>query len=119
MAVANLDTNKIRAGFHTGTAIVETALDATAGGEFTVTNADERTAIIIHNSDASNAENVTIKAPAKPAMGTGAGYADTTISVAAGKTVVMMIETQKFMEADTHKVKLAGSADVKVTVVEL
>lgn len=70
MAVANLDTNKVKVGYQDRevSVITATALDATAGGEFTVTNPPEKTVLIIENSDASNSEQVTIKAPSKPAM---------------------------------------------------
>ena len=70
MAVANLDTNKIRVSYQDKeiAKIVGTTLNATAGGEFTVTNPSEKTVLIIENTDTANAETVTIKAPSKPAM---------------------------------------------------
>lgn len=70
MAVANLDTKKITAGYQDQTLqlVEETALDGTDGGEFTVTAPEGRFVLLIHNSDASNNETVTIKAPAKPMM---------------------------------------------------
>ena len=67
MAAANLDTNALDAKFNDIKATTGTALDATDGGVYTVANADERTLLIIQNTDGTNAENVTIKAPAKPA----------------------------------------------------
>lgn len=68
MAVANLDTKKVTAKYHVMTVMEGTALDGTAGGTFTVNNPSEKTLLIIENTDASNTEKVTIKAPVKPAL---------------------------------------------------
>lgn len=121
MAVANLDTKKVKAGFQDETLvkIESTALDGTAGGTFTVTSPSDKFLLIIENTDSSNAETVTIKAPAKALMGAGTGYPDRAISVAKSTTVAIKVDALRYMEADTHKVKITGSADVKVTVVEL
>lgn len=119
MAAANLDTNALDAKFNDIKATTGTALDGTDGGTYTVASADERTLLIIQNTDGTNAENVTIKAPAKPALGKGSAFADKVVSVAKSGIAVAMVESMRYMEADTHKVKIAGSADVKVSVIKM
>lgn len=121
MAVANLDTNKVRVGYQDKeiVGIVSTALDSTAGGEFTVTNPSEKTVLVIENSDTTNSEQVTIKAPSKPAMGNGSGFPDRRFTIPKAKTVAVMIDALRYMDADTKKIKITGSSDVKVTVVQL
>ena len=119
MAAANLDTNKLTGAFNTISTATETALDGTDGGTYTVTKGDERTVLSIHNTDTSNAENVTIKAPTNPALGKGTGFPDKQVSVAAGKVAVAYVESTRYMDAATGKVTIAGSADVKVTVVQV
>lgn len=119
MAAANLDTNKVTAEMNKFKAITPTALDGTDGGEYTVTAANDKMFLIITNVDSSNAENVTVKAPAHPLMGTGTGMADMTISVAASTTVVALIDALRFADAETAKIKITGSADVKISVVQM
>ena len=121
MAVANLDTNKVKAGMQDETLVfmTETALDGTDGGTFTVTSPMDKFLLVIRNADSSNDEDVTVKSPAKPLMGTGTGYPDREFTVTKGKTTFVKIDALRYMEADTHKIKITGSSDVKVTVVEL
>lgn len=121
MAVANLDTNKVKVGMQDQTLVynTETALDGSAGGEFTVTSPSDKFLLIIRNADSSNDETVTIKAPAKPLMGAGTGFPDRAVTVTKAKTTFVKVEALRYMEADTHKIKITGSSDVKVTVVEL
>lgn len=113
MAIANLDTNKVSGKFNDVNVATLTAFDATAGAEYTPTKADERTIVLIYNSDASNAENVTIKAPTNK---TFASKKDKVVSVGAGKVALVMVESAAYMDASTGKVTLAGSADVKAAV---
>lgn len=118
MAAANLNTNALKAEVNNIKAGTLTALDGTDGGEYTVANPDSETLFIIVNTDSSNAETVTIKCPANPAMGKGAGFPDKAVSVAKSTTAVMMVESARYMGAD-GKIKITGSADVKVLVVEM
>lgn len=121
MAVANLDTNKLTVGKQDEELayMTETALDGTDGGTFTVTSPMDKFILVIRNADSSNDEQVTIKAPAKPLMGVGTGYPDRAVTVTKGKTTFVKVDALRYMEADTHKIKITGSSDVKVTVVEL
>lgn len=121
MAVANLDTNKVRVDYQDKEIvhIVSTPLNATAGGEFTVSNPSERTILVIENADTTNSEQVTIKAPAKAVMGAGTGFPDRTFTIPKATTVAVMVEALRYMDADTKKITIKGSADVKVTVVQL
>ena len=121
MASANLDTNKVKAGMQDETLVfmTETALDGTDGGTFTVETPMDKFLLIIRNADSSNDETVTFKAPAKPLMGTGTGYPDRAITVTKSKTAFVKVDALRYMEADTHKIKITGSSDVKVTVDEL
>jgi hypothetical protein len=119
MAAANLDTNKLTGELNDIKAVTLTALDATDGGEYTVTKGDERTVLVIVNTDGTNAENVVIKAPAHPVLGVGTGFPDKTVSVAKSATAVCYVESMRYMDAATGKVTIKGSADVKVGVIQM
>lgn len=119
MAAANLDTNKLQGAFNDIKAITWTTLDASAGGEYTVTAGNERIAVLINNTDSSNAENVTIKSPAHPALGKGTAFPDKVVSVAKSTMAVAYIESMRYMDAATGKITIAGSADVDVAVIEI
>lgn len=112
MAVANLDTNKVVGKFNTVNVGTLTAFDGTDGAEYTPSKGDERVMLFIVNSDTSNAETVTIKAPTNPSK-TGGAIADVAVSVGAGKVACVMIESAKFVDTSTGKVTLTGTADVK------
>ena len=118
MAAANLNTNKVALGDNALTAVTLTALDGTDGGEYTVANPSSETLFIVVNADTSNAETVTLKKPASPCMGEGTAFPDKAVSVAAGKTAVLRVESMRYMGKD-GKIKLTGSADVKVAVIEM
>lgn len=118
MAVANLDTKKINGKFNTVNVTELTAFDGTAGAEYTPEKGDERVMAVIYNSDASNAEDVTIKAPTNPSK-IGGAIADVKVSVGAGKIALVMIESAKFADEVTGKVTLLGSADVKGAVFQM
>lgn len=118
MAVANLDTNKINGAYNTVNVANLTAFDGTAGAEYTPEKSDERVMVVIYNSDASNAEDVTIKAPKNPSK-IGGAIADVKVSVGAGKIAMVMVESAKFVDEETGKVTLAGSADVKAAVFQM
>jgi len=119
MAAANLDTNKLTGELNDIKALTLTALDATDGGTYTATKGDERTVLVIQNTDSSNAEDVVIKAPAHPVLGVGTGFPDKTVSVAKSATAVCYVETMRYLDAATGKVTIKGSADVKVGVVQI
>lgn len=118
MAAANLNTNKVTAEYNNIKVGTLTALDGTDGGVYTVSNPDAETLFIIVNTDSSNAENVTIKAPTNPAMGVGTAFPDKVVSVAKSSTAVAMVESMKYMDAN-GTILIKGSADVKVLVVEM
>ena len=119
MAAANLDTNKLTGEFNDIKALTLTTLDGTDGGTYTVTKGDERTVLVIQNTDADNAENVTIKAPAHPVLGVGTGFPDKVVSVAAASTAICYVESMRYMDAASGKVTIKGSADVDVGVVQI
>lgn len=113
MAIANLDTNKVKGKFNDVNVATLTAFDVTDGAEYSVSGADERTAVIVYNSG-SSATNVTIKAPKNKIY---TSKADKAVSVGAGQVALVMVESSAYMDAVTNKVTLAGSADVKAAVV--
>lgn len=117
MAAANLDTKKVSGVLNTVNTNALTAFDGTDGAEFTVTSADNKTVLVLYNSDASNNEDVVIKAPANPTLGVGTGATDKTVTIKKGEAGVVMIESTRYMNKD-GKVKLTGSADVKGLVIE-
>lgn len=117
MAAANLDTKKVTGQLNTVNSNALTAFDASAGAEFTCTSADNKTILVLFNSDASNDETVVIKAPANPTLGVGTGATDKSVTIKKGEAGVVMIESARYMNKD-GKVKLTGSADVKGLVVE-
>lgn len=119
MAVANLDTKKIKGNFNDINQGELTAFNATDGAEFTLVNPDAETMLVLYNSDTTNDEDVVLKAPAKAPLGTGTGGTDRTITIEKGNVAVVMIESMRYMDAETHKVKLTGSADVKGLLVEM
>ncbi len=89
------------------------AADAGDGLVITPTGGDQRMLIYCENSDAANAETVTIKGGQGPlAMG------DLTLSFAAGAKKVINVESGRYMGSD-GKIRLTGSADVKVAVIFL
>ena len=97
------------------------AIDATDGATLTPTAADERLMIMMINSDASNATTCTIK---KPTSGYGIGaVADLAITLAAGVTKVICIETNRFKAAygdDKGKIKFVDTAaDTKLIAYQL
>lgn len=118
MAVANLDTNKVSGKYNTINVGTLTAFDATDGAEYTPTKGDERVMVLIYNSDTSNAETVTLKAPTNPNK-VGGAIADVAVSVGAGKVAMLMVESAKYVDISTGKVKLTGTADVKAQVFEM
>lgn len=90
-----------------------TACDATDGLLVTPTAADQKLLIIVENSDAANAETVTIAAGTGP-MAAGA-YA---FSVAASTTKYLVLESGRYAQS-TGKIKITASADVKIGVLQL
>lgn len=119
MAAANLDTNKLSGEFNNIKAITFTALDGTDGGEYTVKTGNERIVVLIQNTDDTNAETVTIKSPAHPALGTGTAFADKAVSVAKSAFAAAYVESMRYMDATTGKIKITGSADVNVAILEI
>lgn len=119
MAIANLDTNKVKGSLNTINQGKLTAFDGTDGAQFTLENADAETILVLVNTDTTNDEDVVIKAPANPPLGQGSAGGDKTVTIEKGNVAVVMVESMRYMDASTHKVKLTGSADIKGLLVEM
>lgn len=93
------------------------ALDGTDGGIIDFTGVDDKIAIIVENSDSTNAETFTIKA-GNALQGT----VDLVESIAKSTTKVYVIESGLYKNisgANKDKVVVTGSADVKVAAILL
>lgn len=95
-----------------------TAVDATAGAYYEHRERDDKYLIIAQNANSSAAKKLTIK------KGNGIqGVVDKVVSIAAGKTIFINIESGRFKNVsgdNKGKVILTGeSADIKVAVVKL
>jgi hypothetical protein len=75
---------------------------------------DRRIAVMVENSDAENAQDVTVK------KGTGIqATEDYVVSVPASSNIVLVLESGKYKDMSTAKVSIAGSTDVKVAAIAL
>lgn len=95
-----------------------TAVDATDGAYYEHRERDDKYLIIAQNANTSAAKKLTIK------KGNGIqGVVDKEVSIGAGKTVFINIESGRFKNVsgdNKGRVILAGeSADIKVAVVKL
>ena len=90
------------------------ASDATDGILITPSKPDGQLLIYCQNSDGSNAETVVIKGGYFKPFAAG----DLSLSFAASAVKVIAIETGKYLQS-SGKIKMTGSADVKVSVIEL
>lgn len=105
-------------GFNTGAAMPATAaVDAADGALITCDKADQKMLIIMENADGANAEDVTIKA------GNGVqGVNDLVINLAASQKKVVTVESGKYKNisgTNKGKIKITGTADVKIACVVL
>lgn len=122
MAAATITPYKITAFNEFPTAVTSsslfTAVDASAGGLIPWSGADCRMLIVVQNTEASTEKSFTVKA----GNGIG-GNKDLTVSIAAGKTVYLEIDSDRFKNmSGTNKGKVlvtGGSANVKVAVFAL
>lgn len=111
-------TNTVLSVFGTAAAMPATAaVDATDGALITCDKADHKMLIIMENADTTNAETVTIKA------GNGIqGAKDWTVSVPKSSTMVVTVESGFYKNVsgtNKGKIKITGTADVKIACVVL
>lgn len=97
------------------TASLTTAVDATDGATFVMDEADEKYLVMVSNVHVSAAKSVTFKA------GNGLqAVGDYTVEIAAGKSVVLALESGVFKNVsgtNKGKVVITGtSADIEVAV---
>ena len=90
-----------------------TACDATDGLLVTPTRADSKILLIVENSDSSNAETVTVVGGVGPMA-----YGNYAVSVAAATTKYLVLESGRYAQS-TGKIKITGTADVKIGVLQL
>lgn len=100
------------------TSALTTAVDATAGAYYEHKERDDKYLIIASNANTSAAKTLTIK------KGNGIqGVADKVISIGAGKTVFINIESGRFKNVSGDNkgmvILMGESADIKVAVVKL
>lgn len=110
------DFNKVSSEITTAT--MTAALDATDGGYITPNGADEKMLVLVQNTNGSAAaKTVTFKA------GTGIqGVNDYAVEIAAGKTVIVALESGRFKimsGTNKGKIHLTGAADLKVAAFTL
>ncbi len=116
MAIVNLDSAKIKAKYNEVNVGTLTA-STTDGLEYTVEKQDERTLLIVENTDTSNPYDLTIKAPVNKCY--AGAVADKVVEIGAGKIAVVPVETAKYMDAVTKKVTFdSENAVIKAVVVE-
>ncbi len=114
MVIANLETAKEITGFNEIVPTALTAFDASAGAEYVVTGSDENVIMLVVNTDAGNAEDLTIKAPTNKMW--SSALADLTVSIPASEVTILRLESAKYMDPVTKKITFAGTADVKAAV---
>ena len=114
MAIANLETAKEITGFNEIVPTALTAFNAAAGAEYVVTGSDENMMMLVVNADASNAEDLTIKAPTNKMW--SSALADKVVSIPASEVAILKLESAKYMDPVTKKISFAGTADVKAAV---
>lgn len=109
MAVVTLTSTQAKFNNITKKAF-EVETSTTDGIEYLLTANDEQTILVLYNADAA-AVNVTIKAPTN--KHNYSAIADKTVSVGAGEVALLLVESAKYKDVVTGKVKVV-SADVDV-----
>lgn len=94
---------------------VETATAAADGFKYTLQGSDEYTLFVVINTHGSAAKTITVKAP------TTGGYAatdtDEVLSLDAGETAIIRVESARFANNDGSIILLPQSTDVKVAAI--
>ena len=92
------------------------AVDATDGIEFNLKGVkNDYLLLIAISEEASNAKEVTIKAPTNGSY--AAADADLTLSLAAGGMAVARISTAKYLNNDGTRVVTGGSTNIKLQAI--
>lgn len=110
MAIVSLTSTQAKFNNITSKALVaETS--TTDGIDYLLSANDEQTILVVYNADAA-AVNVTIKAPTNK-VNTSA-LSDKVVSVPAGEVALLLVESAKYKDASTGKVKVvAADVDAK------
>lgn len=119
MAVANLDTNKVKFYKHNvANAVTFTAIDTTDGAEFKPTAKSGRILILV-KALGTTSHDVKVKA-ATTGDSPWKGLSDFTIETGttAGAIITAMIDTARYINAD-GKIKITCSAAETIAIVEL
>lgn len=115
MAVAVITPVKLTRNTFTNAIAANTAVDASDGAEFTMTDKDEKYLIVVENASVDTAKTVTIKAGNGPQ-----GVADLAQSIAAATTRYINIESGKYKNItgdNAGKVLVEGTdANIKLSV---
>lgn len=110
MAIVSLTSTQAKFNNVTAKAF-EVETSTTDGIDYLLTANDEQTILVVYNADAA-AANVTIKAPTN--KHNYSAIADKVVSVPAGEVALLLIESAKFKDVSTGKVKVvAADVDVK------
>lgn len=115
MAVKELTPIKATVNALTEVTLVA-ATSASDGFKFKMPRiSDEYVVVIVRNTNANTAKNVTIKAPTKG--GYAAVSSDLTASLAAGEERVFRLESARYANNDGTVVIIPGSTDVTAAVI--
>jgi hypothetical protein len=105
----------VKAGYNAITKVAyETATAANDGFELKLKSTDELTVILVTNSDTA-AKTITVKAPTKGSY--AAASSDLTLSLAAGDTAVIRLESAKYANNDGTVLLIPEATTVKAVVV--
>lgn len=92
------------------------ATSTTDGFEFVLPGQDERVSILVTNTSADTAYDITLKAPADGTI--GASTTDEVHELAAGECAIIKYESAKWMDKDDQKIVLVPeNAAVEVAIV--
>lgn len=105
----------VKAGYNAITKVAyETAAVANDGFELKLKSTDELTVILVTNSDTA-AKTITVKAPTKGSY--AAASSDLSLSLAAGDTAVIRLESAKYANNDGTVLLIPEATTVKAVVV--
>jgi hypothetical protein len=104
----------VKAGYNAITKVAYETAAANDGFELKLKSTDELTVILVTNSDTA-AKTITVKAPTKGSY--AAASSDLSLSLAAGDTAVIRLESAKYANNDGTVLLIPEATTVKAVVV--
>ena len=104
----------VKAGYNAITKVAYETATANDGFELKLKSTDELTVILVTNSDTA-AKTITVKAPTKGSY--AAASSDLSLSLAAGDTAVIRLESAKYANNDGTVLLIPEATTVKAVVV--